>query len=176
MNTLLFCIFLIVLLCQEHEGFASGSIADMGHYSQTLIESIIDIYSSNNNSSGHSHSAEAPYSKTTTNQTGSTLIPVYIYPYILLALWIICICKYYFKLFKPFPLKPLLHPFFRCAAAIICCCLYCKCQQAEAMTSYNTNTLELQEVHILDHPLPHVKGCVCLCCLQRQIKQEVIQK
>lgn len=44
------------------------------------------------------------------------------------------------------------------------------------MTAHNTNSLELQEVHIVDHPLHHVKGCVCLYCLQLQVAQEVLQK
>ncbi|KAL7735832.1 hypothetical protein ACLKA6_017831 [Drosophila palustris] len=106
----------------------------------------MEIYMGNDSIISHRSSTQ------TIDPDTAILVPISIYPYILLAIWIICIL------------------------VIICCCLYCKCQQAEMMTSYTSNNFELQEVHVMDHPLPHVKGCVCLCCLQRQLTQELQQR
>ncbi|XP_034478897.1 uncharacterized protein LOC117785106 [Drosophila innubila] len=124
----------------------NGEISNVSHYSQSLFDSIMEIYMGNNSIGSYKNSTQAFDPHT------AILVPISIYPYILLAIWIISIL------------------------IIICCCLYCKCQQAEMVTSYSSNNFELQEVHIMDHPLPHVKGCVCLCCLQRQLAQEIQQK
>ncbi|ALC41766.1 CG10822, partial [Drosophila busckii] len=95
------------------------------------MDLILDLLGSNS-----SYSWEA-------NKADSMLVPPYLYPYILIGLWLTCVCS------------------------VICCCLYCKCkQETTRMTSFKTNSFELQEVHVVEHPLPHVKGCVCLGCLQ----------
>ncbi|XP_034104101.1 uncharacterized protein LOC117567925 [Drosophila albomicans] len=118
-----------------------GNTAKIGHYSQSLIDSIVDLYMGNSSTFNNMNKANSTYKV----NDSSVLVPAYI----LLILWIICI------------------------VIIICCCLYCKCKQAEMMTSYTSNNFELQEVHVMDHPLPHVKGCVCLCCLQQQLAKEM---
>ncbi|EDW60439.2 uncharacterized protein [Drosophila virilis] len=123
-----------------------ADIADVGHYSQTLVDSILDIYAGNGS---NRRSATVDLDDSEEDFETTPIVPTYIYPYLLLALWVACI------------------------SCIICCCLYCKCQQADNMTAYNSNSFELQEVHVLDHPLPHVKGCVCLGCLQRQVAKEL---
>lgn len=92
MNTSSVIVILIVVLC---EGYGENS--DIVHYSRTLIESIIDICAGNSSIIRHTNTAEAPDSRTITKQTRPTLVPVYIYPYILLALWIVCICNYNYK-------------------------------------------------------------------------------
>ncbi|XP_032597049.1 uncharacterized protein LOC116805923 [Drosophila grimshawi] len=135
-----------------------ADIASVGHYSQTLMDSIFDIYASNNVSRHKLPALEANKNNSNNNDNNNnnlepeSFAPAFIYPYLMLALWITCI------------------------TSIICCCVYCKCQHAERMAAYSSNSFELQEVHVLDHPLPHVKGCVCLACLQRQVARELQQR
>ncbi|XP_017958593.1 uncharacterized protein LOC108652907 [Drosophila navojoa] len=123
-------------------------ISSAGHYSQTVVNSALDLYigADNISSTTNRHSettATVTPDSTKVDFERAAIVPAHIYPYLLLSLWVTCI------------------------TCIVCCCLYCKCQQAESMTAYNSNGFELREVHIQNHPLPHVQGCVCLGCLQR---------
>ncbi|XP_023160065.2 uncharacterized protein LOC111592221 [Drosophila hydei] len=128
-------------------------IGNVGHYSQTLVNSFLDLYTDNNDSISSSSSRPSETMAPDNSKANfEPIVPTHIYPYLLLSLWVTCI------------------------TCIVCCCLYCKCQQADSLTAYNLNSFELQEVHVVDHPLPHVKGCVCLGCLQRQVAKELQQK
>ncbi|KRG05439.1 uncharacterized protein Dmoj_GI26940, isoform C [Drosophila mojavensis] len=129
-------------------------ISSASHYSQKVSNSVLDLYididsiSSSTNRHSETTMTVTPDSSKVDFER-APIVPTHIYPYLLLALWVTCI------------------------TCVVCCCLYCKCQQAESMTAYNSNGFELREVHVQNHPLPHVQGCVCLGCLQRQIAKEM---
>ncbi|XP_043643796.1 uncharacterized protein LOC122613617 [Drosophila teissieri] len=56
-----------------------------------------------------------------------------------------------------------------------CICVCCKFVKSESFTSYDSDSFELQQVHILEPTLGHVKGCACLECLHRQLSTEFEQ-
>ncbi|XP_033154664.1 uncharacterized protein LOC117137370 [Drosophila mauritiana] len=56
-----------------------------------------------------------------------------------------------------------------------CICVCCKFVKSESFTSYDSDSFELQEVHIVEPTLGHVKGCACLECLHRQLSKEFEQ-
>lgn len=64
-----------------------ADIADVGHYSQALVDSILDIYVGNG--SRRSDTVDPDDSKEDFETT--LIVPTYIYPYLLLALWVACI-------------------------------------------------------------------------------------
>ncbi|XP_016953070.1 uncharacterized protein LOC108026607 isoform X2 [Drosophila biarmipes] len=59
---------------------------------------------------------------------------------------------------------------------LVCVCLCCKFVKSESITSYDSNSFEVQEVRVLEPTFKHVKGCACLECLHRQLAQELDRK
>lgn len=147
-------------------------ISSASHYSQKVSNSVLDLYididsiSSSTNRHSETTMTVTPDSSKVDFER-APIVPTHIYPYLLLALWVTCISEQSEWIQTDITDSLIL------AACVVCCCLYCKCQQAESMTAYNSNGFELREVHVQNHPLPHVQGCVCLGCLQRQIAKEM---
>ncbi|KPU75683.1 uncharacterized protein Dana_GF27660 [Drosophila ananassae] len=56
---------------------------------------------------------------------------------------------------------------------MICTCLYCNCVKSKELKTYDSSSFELQEVHVLDPSVYHVKDCACLGCLHRQLANEI---
>lgn len=67
-----------------------ADIADVGHYSQALVDSILDIYVGNGSSSSRRSDSVDPDDSKEDFET-TLIVPTYIYPYLLLALWVACI-------------------------------------------------------------------------------------
>ncbi|KRF79419.1 uncharacterized protein Dvir_GJ20861, isoform B [Drosophila virilis] len=67
-----------------------ADIADVGHYSQTLVDSILDIYAGNGS---NRRSATVDLDDSEEDFETTPIVPTYIYPYLLLALWVACISR-----------------------------------------------------------------------------------
>ncbi|XP_016927794.3 uncharacterized protein [Drosophila suzukii] len=59
---------------------------------------------------------------------------------------------------------------------LICICVCCKFVKSETFTSYDSNSIEMQEVRILEPNFKHFKRCACLECLHRQLAKELDMK
>ncbi|XP_016973892.1 uncharacterized protein LOC108040793 [Drosophila rhopaloa] len=93
------------------------------------------------------------FAKNTSLSNGELpMVSNYFCPLILLFIWIVSIC------------------------ILICTCVYCRFVKSETFTTYDSNSFEMQDVHILEPTLKHVKGCACLECLHRQLAKELEKK
>ncbi|XP_052839295.1 uncharacterized protein LOC128254314 isoform X1 [Drosophila gunungcola] len=81
-----------------------------------------------------------------------SMVSNYFCPLLMLFIWILSLCF------------------------LVCTCVYCKFVKSETFTTYDSNSIEMQDVHILEPTFNHVKGCACLECLHRQLTKEFEKK
>ncbi|XP_041675639.1 uncharacterized protein LOC108107498 [Drosophila eugracilis] len=86
---------------------------------------------------------------TSLNQAALPIANSFFCPLLLVFLWIVSLC------------------------ILVCICMCFKLVKSETLTSYDTNSFEMQEIHILEPTFKHVKGCACLECLHRQLAKEL---
>ncbi|XP_044251948.2 uncharacterized protein [Drosophila takahashii] len=85
----------------------------------------------------------------TSNKGEWPMVSSYFCPLLMLVLWLITLC------------------------ILVCVCVCCKFVKSETFTRYDSNSIEMQDVHILEPTFKHYKGCACLECLHRQLAKEL---
>jgi len=110
------------------------------------------------------------FSENTSPKDQWPMVSSYLCPFLMLIIWIASLCKNLIN-FSTIHSKVVIP-----LAILICICVCCKFVKSETFTSYDSNSIEMQEVRILKPNFKHFKGCACLECLHRQLVKELDMK